>query len=75
MSYKIFVHKDCSYYPCHNAEPFRSCLFCWCPLYLFDCSGDFTIRNGIKDCSDCMIPHTEDGYDYVVKKVREHIYT
>lgn len=23
----------------------------------------------IKDCSLCLIPHTENGYDYIMKKL------
>ena len=25
----------------------------------------------IKDCSDCLIPHREKGYDYIIKKLEE----
>ncbi len=67
MNYKYFVHRDCSFFPCHDLKEWKSCLFCWCPLYLLDCGGDFTFKNGIKDCSGCTIPHTEEGYDYVLQ--------
>ncbi len=66
-SYKYFCNKDCEYYPCHNFDRIN-CLFCFCPLYTYDCKGNFKILdNGRKDCSDCRIPHEENGYDYVVK--------
>lgn len=69
MNYKYFIRYDCSFYPCHNLSDLKSCLFCSCPLYLLDCGGDFVIRNGIKDCSECTIPHTEEGCDRVLKTV------
>jgi Zn-finger protein len=69
MNYKYFIHQDCSFYPCHNLKDWKSCLFCWCPIYLLDCGGDFVIRDGIKDCSRCIIPHTEEGYDYILKTI------
>lgn len=24
----------------------------------------------IKDCSNCIIPHSEGGYDYVIKRLK-----
>lgn len=85
MGYKFFENKDCEYYPCHKAERIN-CLFCFCPLYSTDCGGNckwIYDRNGklIKDCSDCIIPHTEGGYEYVTgrlagkgdKKMEEHM--
>ncbi len=74
MNYKFFVHQDCGFYPCHDLTDWKSCLFCWCPLYLLECGGDFTIKKGIKDCSGCTIPHTKDGYGYVLAVVSEQIY-
>jgi len=42
---------------CHNIEPLN-CLFCYCPLYETECNGNFIIlENGVKDCSNCTIPH------------------
>lgn len=85
MGYKFFENKDCEYYPCHKAERIN-CLFCFCPLYSTVCGGNckwIYDRNGklIKDCSDCIIPHTEGGYEYVTgrlagkgdKKMEEHM--
>ncbi len=25
----------------------------------------------IKDCSKCIIPHSREGYDYIMKKLKE----
>lgn len=74
MNYKYFIHQNCSFYPCHNLTEWKSCLFCWCPLYLLDCGGDFVLKNGIKDCSNYFIPHTEEGYDYILAAVTGMIY-
>jgi Zn-finger protein len=67
--YKYFINYGCSFFPCHNLSDLKSCLFCSCPLYLIDCGGDFVIRNGIKDCSRCIIPHTEEGCNQVLETV------
>jgi Zn-finger protein len=32
------------------------------------------MKNGIKDCSSCLIPHTEDGYDYILEVINNTIY-
>jgi Zn-finger protein len=74
MNYKFFTHQECSFYPCHDLEEWKSCLFCWCPLYLLECDGTFTMRSGIKDCSSCVIPHTEEGYDYILEVVKNQVY-
>lgn len=74
MNYKYFIHQECSFYPCHDLNEWKSCLFCWCPLYLLNCGGDFTIKNKVKDCSACTIPHAAEGYEYVMKTVRREIY-
>ena len=26
-------------------------------------------ENGVKDCSSCTIPHSEDGYDYILRQL------
>lgn len=74
-NYKFFQHKECEFFPCHkveNKEKFN-CLFCYCALYfLEDCKGNYTYANGIKDCSNCMIPHSEKGYDYIIGKIIEN---
>ena len=71
--YNFFQNRVCEYFPCHkgaNPETF-SCLFCYCPLYaLADrCGGNFTYTDqGIKDCSNCLIPHCRDNYSVVQQK-------
>ncbi len=71
-SYRFFSNKECQYFPCHkvnNLEEFN-CLFCYCPLYfLEDCGGNNKMVNGIKDCSNCLIPHGVNGYDHIIKKI------
>lgn len=71
---KFFRNVDCEFFPCHEgADPSTfNCMFCYCPLYALgrNCGGNFRyLDNGIKDCSGCMIPHREDGYDHVMSKV------
>lgn len=64
-------NKECEFFPCHNTNNLN-CLFCFCPLYYLNCEGNYTMtRNGIKDCSNCMIPHVENGYDYIINKIIE----
>ncbi len=72
--YKFFNNRECEYFPCHHVkdEEKFNCLFCYCPLYfLEDCGGNKKMISGIKDCSDCLIPHSENGYDYIIKKIVE----
>lgn len=68
--FKKFTHKKCEYFPCHQtSDPDNfNCLFCYCPLYTLgtQCGGNFTYTNNIKDCSNCILPHSKDGYAYVV---------
>ncbi|WP_138205276.1 cysteine-rich small domain-containing protein [Haloimpatiens lingqiaonensis] len=75
-NYKFFQHKNCEYFPCHKTkEPSDfNCLFCFCPLYgLGDkCGGNFRYTNkGIKDCTNCLIPHSKNGYEYIMSKMPE----
>ncbi|PJI09607.1 MULTISPECIES: cysteine-rich small domain-containing protein [Clostridium] len=73
-NYKFFQHKNCEYFPCHkvkNEENFN-CLFCYCPLYFLEnCGGNNKDFHGIKDCSNCLIPHSPKGYDHIVNKIKE----
>lgn len=75
MSYKFYQNKACEYFPCHPVEGEEkfNCLFCYCPLYLLkkDCGGSFRYSHNIKDCSFCLIPHGEKGYDYIISKMEE----
>ena len=72
-SSKFFCNKDCEFFPCHkgvDVENFN-CMFCYCPLYSRnDCPGspEF-LPNGVKDCSNCTLPHT--NYDTVITKLKE----
>ena len=73
-NYKCFQNKDCEYFPCHkvaNSEKFN-CLFCFCPLYpLGDkCGGNFSYtEQGVKDCSQCLIPHAVENYEKIMEKM------
>lgn len=74
--YKFFQNIECEYFPCHMTDDFGkfNCLFCYCPLYLLKdkCGGNFKyLENGIKDCSECMIPHSDKGYEYVLEHLKE----
>lgn len=75
-NFKFFQHGKCEFFPCHktsNEETFN-CLFCYCPLYALGdkCGGNFKYTdNGIKDCSDCLVPHSPKGYDYIISKYSE----
>ena len=69
-NYSFFQNTECEYFPCHKVSDAGSfnCLFCYCPLYALgkNCGGNFSYtENGIKDCTDCLIPHCEGGYQYV----------
>ena len=70
-NYDFFQNKECEYFPCHTGaspETF-SCLFCYCPLYALGdrCGGNFTyLKNGIKDCSNCLRPHRRENYQSIV---------
>ena len=70
-SYRHFTNKDCEYYPCKNVKELN-CLFCFCPLYSFDCGGEYIILdNGWKDCSKCSLPHGEEGYGYIINHLKK----
>ncbi|MGL4284622.1 MAG: cysteine-rich small domain-containing protein [Eubacterium aggregans] len=79
--FKFFQHRECEYFPCHRGVPEEAfnCLFCYCPLYALgdQCGGHFTYtKSGIKNCTDCTVPHQAKNYDYMVEKVRiliEHV--
>lgn len=73
QNYKFFQNNKCEYFPCHKTNNFKTfnCLFCFCPLYTYkDCGGNYTtLPKGVKDCSKCLLPHS--NYDYVVNKLKE----
>ena len=72
--YKFVQNRDCEFFPCHkgiDCEEFN-CLFCYCPLYALGdkCGGNFTyLENGIKDCSNCLVPHCRENYEFVMSKM------
>jgi len=70
---KFFTNTSCEFFSCHQNIPKEqfNCLFCYCPLYgLKDqCGGNFTyLDNGVKDCTNCGIPHSKNGYDFIMSK-------
>lgn len=73
-NYDFFQHRDCEYFPCHQGveEENFSCLFCYCPLYALgdQCGGNFSYtQTGVKDCSDCRIPHRRENYGKILEKM------
>ncbi len=74
-NHRFFQNRQCEYFPCHaNAGGEFNCLFCYCPLYALGdrCGGNFRyLENGVKDCSNCTLPHSPGGYDYVLRKYPE----
>lgn len=78
MSYKFFSNTKCEYFPCHKTNDLENfnCLFCYCPLYALKdkCGGNFKYtEKGIKDCSNCTLPHKRKNFDYIVNKFKEII--
>ena len=74
-AFSYFCNRDCEYYPCHKgADPEHfNCLFCYCPLYALGsrCGGNYRYSdNGIKDCSECLLPHSKGGYEIINDKYR-----
>ncbi|MCI7289199.1 MAG: cysteine-rich small domain-containing protein [Blautia sp.] len=74
--YAFFSNKECEYFPCHaGADPENfNCLFCYCPLYALGdkCGGNFRMtEKGIKDCTNCQLPHKAQNYGYVTGKYSE----
>lgn len=76
-SHRFFQNKSCEFFPCHSDIPEKefSCLMCYCPLYLVpDCIGvqegkGIYLSNGVKDCSDCSIPHDRKNYDLMMSEL------
>lgn len=74
--YSFFQHRECEYFPCHkvNKEEEFNCLFCYCPLYALgaNCGGNYRYtKEGIKDCTNCTLPHSKGGYEYILSKFQE----
>lgn len=72
-NYEFVQNKNCEYFPCHEgiSEDEFNCLFCFCPLYMLGeaCGGNYKYTNGVKDCSDCTIPHGKNSYKYIMSKM------
>lgn len=71
-NYKFFQHKQCEYFPCHEVENTNefNCLFCYCPLYFVEnCGGNNTYLKSVKNCTNCTIPHSENGYSCIIDKI------
>ena len=76
-SFSFFRNCECDKFPCHkmaDTDDFN-CLFCYCPLYpLEDCGGNYSFtEKGVKDCSECTLPHKSDNYQYVIDKLKSNI--
>ena len=73
--FSYFKNEECAFFPCHKSDgEFFNCMFCFCPLYALGdkCGGNFVyIEDGIKDCSNCMLPHSEAGHAYICSKFAE----
>lgn len=74
--YSFFSHKECEYFPCHktNDPENFNCLFCYCPLYALGdrCGGNFHYtEKGVKDCTNCLLPHKRESYPYITGKYQE----
>ena len=75
-NYKFFQHRECEFFPCHKTEDTENfnCLFCYCPLYALGekCGGNFKFtEDGIKDCSNCLVPHKRNHYQYIMSKFND----
>lgn len=74
-NYKFFQHRECEFFPCHQGvkEEDFNCLFCYCPLFALgdECGGNFSHDNkaGVKDCSNCLVPHQKNNYEYITEKL------
>lgn len=71
--YPFFTHRECPYFPCHEGvDPQEfNCLFCYCPLYALGsrCGGEFRYSpKGVKDCTNCPLPHRGDAGTRMVKE-------
>ena len=73
QNYRFFNHRECEYYPCHSMKPEEmNCLFCFCPLYCLgrDCGGNYRYTDGgMKDCSECILPHRKENYEYLMEQL------
>lgn len=71
MEYDRYKDPDATCKKCHDMETII-CDYCYCPLYYEDCGGNFKIMEaGIKDCSDCIFPHTIEFFAFMAKRKKE----
>ena len=71
--YAYYQNRECEFFPCHSgADPENfNCLFCYCPLYALGehCGGAFSYtEKGMKDCSNCQIPHKRENYGRIIDR-------
>jgi Zn-finger protein len=73
--YAFFCHSQCEAFPCHSVEDTDNfnCLFCYCPLYMLgkECGGSPDFHSGIKDCSNCTLPHERKNYGVIVGRFED----
>lgn len=73
-NYKFNQNRKCEFFPCHKGVEDKkfNCLFCYCPLYMLGdkCGGDFIETSGVKDCSNCIKPHDENSFKYIMSKMK-----
>lgn len=73
-NYEFMQNRECEFFPCHkmsDTEAFN-CLFCFCPLYALgdQCDGNYSYtKDGIKDCSNCLIPHRRENYSRIMENM------
>lgn len=76
--FAFYTNKECEYYPCHPVPEGTefNCLFCYCPLYMLGrkCGGNFTyLESGVKDCSECLVPHRRENYGFIALTVSRRL--
>ena len=75
-NHRFFNNRECKYFPCHSTPDQNSfnCLFCYCPLYSLGdkCGGNFKhTAKGVKNCTDCHLPHMPEYYDTIISKLKQ----
>jgi len=38
-----------------------------------ECGGNYIKNHGIKDCSNCLVPHSPGSYERIMSKMKEVI--
>lgn len=73
---RVFINHSCAYFPCHKlpTDKWISCNMCYCPLYLLKCEGNYTeIVHGLKDCTNCTLPHESVGQEYIIEELEKQL--